>query len=430
VLAALLPFFGVALVGALCAVWARRDVVPLADDGLLARAELFCHSLVFYLSKCAFPGELYHLYPAPEHMAVWSAEWLLPLLVTVAAAAVCWRLRRTWPKAVTAVVCYVLLLLPASALVRSGAQIVAARYSYLPLLPLCIAAAGGLWLLVRSRPRLLPVVTPAAAGVLLCLTVQARAQVGVWRDSESLWTSALRTGCPGEARAAYQLGRTQLNQGRYAEARALAERALARSPGFPEAEACLGIVYFRTGHYEKAEPLLIRAAENAPQEIDAACSLALLWAQRGRQQEALQCMERVRRTQPDQAHVYRTLGILQEWRKEAALAIQAYREALRLDARDYAVHHNLGQLLVGRGQLEEGLSHLQEAARLRPQVADLHYAVGRTLVQAGRQEEACAAFARTLDLCPGHARAERDRAAVLQRLAVSPTRERGTSPIQ
>src|SRR5207245_1295743 len=120
----------------------------------------------------------------------WSVpSCLASVLVVTAVSAGALLLRRRWPGLLAGWLSYLALLAPTMGLVRSGAYVAADRYSYLPLAGLAVLGAGGLCALNARATRRL---AAAGAVVLAGLTVLTWQQCLVWRDSEALWTHALR----------------------------------------------------------------------------------------------------------------------------------------------------------------------------------------------------------------------------------------------
>ena len=191
------PFVLVAAAGGAAAFVAQRGVPEmrsLGEHGVLARMAQAAYGLCFYLIVTVVPLGLHparllesRLDPmAPRYLAALAAV----VSITVAAAAG----RRRWPWFAAAWAAYVAIVSPVLGLAQTGPQLVADRYTYLACLPWAAVLAGflaHLWAPERPRAvrRLAGAATAATLGLLALLTVR---QIGVWKDSVTLWSHTLR----------------------------------------------------------------------------------------------------------------------------------------------------------------------------------------------------------------------------------------------
>lgn len=153
----------------------------LADYGLAARLAQAAYSVPFYLSKTAFPVGLSAWYGDSHYAPPLEAAAGLALAVCVTF------LCRGRPAALAAWAAYLALLSPAAGLVKSGAQLVADRYSYFACLPLPVLLAGAA---LSLGPRARRAAAACACAGLAGLAALTWRQTGFWRDSEALWTRA------------------------------------------------------------------------------------------------------------------------------------------------------------------------------------------------------------------------------------------------
>ena len=197
-----LPFAALSLISAVVTLAAQRSGGALwssAEVAMPLRLANAVMSLWRYLGKTLWPVDLNVLYPHPYIAETGGTPWLVWQLVAATlslflVSALIWRLRsRThllfgW-------LWYLVALVPVVGIVQVGAQGMADRYTYVPLIGLLVAAV---WLVGdelrrRSAPRAAAVLSLCA--ILTCSFASWR-QVGVWRDSVSLFEHAL-TLAPG-----------------------------------------------------------------------------------------------------------------------------------------------------------------------------------------------------------------------------------------
>ncbi len=187
-----IPFFILSLIGSaltFCTQLHCRAVVSLARYPAGARIGNVIVAYVRYLAKTFWPANLASPYPLPQH---WPGNQVLAaavLLMGLSLLAV-WTARKR-PYVLTGWLWYLGTLIPVIGLVQVGAQSMADRYTYIPLL-------GVFWIVVWAAADLIshwqpPRLVVAVAGLLLLGTcaAQTRAQLNCWRNSESLFRHTL-----------------------------------------------------------------------------------------------------------------------------------------------------------------------------------------------------------------------------------------------
>jgi Flp pilus assembly protein TadD len=340
----------------------------------------YLEQLVWPTGLAAFYPHLADVHPAPE---VW-AKAAIPALVFVvanAAALVWWRKA---PYLAVGLGFYAIAILPVIGLVQVGAQGWADRYTYLPLL-------GPTWALVwgaHAIARRFVARSNAALGIVLALGAVAcivfvpltRAQISTWQDRDRVWTRALDV-VPRNYRAAQKLGALRYEQGRYAEAIEVLERADAIVPGWAPTQQMLAIAYRAAGRYDEAEKALevarkAGASDSAIQAERAEIALA---------------------------------------EKDYAAAIADLELLVSAKPRDATAQFNLGKALAGQGRVDEALGYFQKASELRPDDVQLRLIVGQALERTGRNREAILHYRALLERNPESSEA----AAALERLGAS-----------
>jgi len=176
---------------------------------------------VFYLAKTIWPVGLSAHYPVPAA----GLDLAAPVTLFSAAAVIglsLWLLAdRSRRGAAVGWLAFLAVLAPVAGLLQHGAPTLAAdRYAYASMIPLAIlCGAGYARLPALGRARL----TALVLIVALFATTTWR-QVGVWKNTETLWTHALSAD-PGNAFAGNNLGFMLMANGRYDEAADVLERA-------------------------------------------------------------------------------------------------------------------------------------------------------------------------------------------------------------
>ncbi|MHB1561664.1 MAG: hypothetical protein ACYC61_29800 [Isosphaeraceae bacterium] len=235
-----LPFLLLSLIFAGVAIRAKageQSLVPLEHDGIAARLAQACYGVWFYLVKTFIPIDIAAFYPLPARIDPLAPRFLLAIAATLGVTFGLFLLRRRHPAPLAAWLSYLVILAPSSGLVRIGNQIAADRYGYLSMLGLAVLLGAGLTQLyeraARTRAGTFAFASIAGAA-MLGLTMLTRAQCGVWRDSETLWSHALAHGGPS-ATAHYGVASARFRQLRYAEAVRHYTEAARLNPRYAEA---------------------------------------------------------------------------------------------------------------------------------------------------------------------------------------------------
>jgi hypothetical protein len=229
--------------------------------------------MAFYVEKTWWPSELSPMYPLPEvsRRSMGEPAYALSLAALIAAvgaaALLAWR---GHPAFAVALACYALVLLPVSGLLEITAQAGADRFSYLAVVPFFLLGAGAAYAFVApgdgERSRRAAALAVVAWAVLVLLT---RAQVEVWRDSETYWATVIDRH-PRRLPIAYVMLSNELrttaaaDPGRIERAKVLLDEAVAAFPADPTPLLARAALHHAEQRWDDAEALGLRAERLAP----------------------------------------------------------------------------------------------------------------------------------------------------------------------
>lgn len=151
---------------------------PLGEISLAARCANAINAVAFYLAKTFWPTRLAAFYPHPGN-TIAPAPLLVSAGTILTVTALALRQMRHRPYLLAGWLWFIGTLVPVLGFVQIGAQAMADRYTYFPMIGLIFAAA---WLtanVVQSQT----VLRGASVAALLALSVLSFQQVGYWRDS-------------------------------------------------------------------------------------------------------------------------------------------------------------------------------------------------------------------------------------------------------
>lgn len=188
--------------------------------------------------------------------------------------------------------------------------------------------------------------------------------------------------------------------GRSAEAEALCDAILARSPEHARALHLLGAIRFAGGRTAEAIGLVERAIAAKPEYAEAEFNIGAMLAADGRTADAADHYGRAAALRPDQVEAQARLAatLMNLRRHDAAEA--AYRRVLALQPDHVAAHTDLVALTLIRDDLDAAELHGRRAVALAPQSPMAALRLGRALDESGEHAEALEQYRRAIQLDP------------------------------
>jgi protein O-mannosyl-transferase len=342
-----LPLLGVAVVAAALGLIARHATAVLPPLSVGFRIQQACYGLAFYLGKTMVPVRLLPFYTFPSNLALSGTTVVASAGLVAVLSGLLWSLRRTWPGALVAWICYVVTLLPVLGLISFSTQLAADRYTYLPCLAWALlAGAATIAALARLGRHGRQLLLAGLAAALLMLAGASWRQSRLWRESETLFRYTLSVE-PGVAEVHNDLGFVLVSQRRTEEGMAEYRKALALKPDFTRALNNLG--------------------------------LALIG--QGRHAEAVEQYRKALALEPDYAFGHNNLGLALMYLDQTAEAMVHFQKAVDL-VPDYVVaHNNLGGALLSLGRIDRAIVHFRKALELRPD-----YAAAATMLRIAEEQ--------------------------------------------
>jgi tetratricopeptide (TPR) repeat protein len=402
-----LPLFGLAIASSMVTFLVQRSggaVVGLDAFPLGLRVANALVSYVAYIAKMLWPTQLAAFYPYPTSVPAGLAAGALVILIGVSVAVV--RAGRRYPYLPVGWLWYFGMLLPVIGLVQVGNQALADRYTYVPMIGLFIIVAWGISDLLsrwRYRTTALPIV---GALVIAACAITARAQVSVWRNSETLFAHAIDVTRDNHI-AQNNLGRVLAGDGKVAEAIEHYKEALRIKPGFATAHTNLGAALMKQGKVDEAIAHFTEGLRIKPDFAEAHSDLAVALVGQGKVDEGIAHYAEAVRLKPDFPEAQSNWALALAGQGKLDDAIVHYNEALRLNPSVADVHNNLGFALASQGKYQDAIAQYKEAVRLKPDFVLAHFNLGISLANLDKRDEAIREFREVLRIAPSNEPARR-----------------------
>lgn len=255
-------------------------------------------------------------------------------------------------------------LVPVTGLVQVGAQAMADRYMYIPIVGLSIIAAWGVKDLVKGHSRLRVPAAILALGILAAFTLLTRIQTKYWQNSITLFGRALEV-TENNPLAENNYGCALYEAGRFDEAIPHLKKAIQLMPAYTDPRINLGKIYLAQGKSSEAVECLTEAMNLNPGSADACYNLAMAFGIEGKYNEAIKIFGRTIQLDPDYPDVYKRMGTAMLAAGRAAEAIEYLNESLLINPYDVIVYSSLSIAYIKTGNYESALQAWARAEALQ-----------------------------------------------------------------
>jgi tetratricopeptide (TPR) repeat protein len=351
------------------------------------------------LGKSFYPIKLAVFYP---HPGVWpTVQVVLAASLLLGLSAVAIGLRRQRPYLLVGWLWYLGTLVPVIGIVQSGAQSIADRYSYIPLIGVFLSLVwGAADLATRWHYRSSNVAVAAMVVLLLCAAV-TRWQIGFWADSETLFRRALSV-TRDNPLARLNLG-VALAQKGSPESLDQLKAALRLRPHDPDLQFMVGNAMVAAGYHVEAISPLQESLAVEPGRAQCHLVLGEALEKTGHPDEAILHYREALRFKPELLDAHNNLGLALCNKTQFGEAIEQFKQALTLAPNSPETHNFLAFALAQAGQTDEAISEYRCAIKLKPEFAEAYSRLGVVFLMTGKFDEAIDQFRRALALKPDYA---------------------------
>jgi protein O-mannosyl-transferase len=338
-------------------------VSTLTRVPLLVRVENMFVSYASYLFKLFWSVNLANPYPSLHYWPALLVIACAALFVALCVAALA--VRQKYPYAFTGWFWYAGTLVPVIGLVQVGAQTMADRYEYFPMIGILIIVVMAIGDLITKYQFPRAAIIAVAAFLLCACGLRARNQVAVWQNDGTLFGHALAV-TRGNYIASVNLGTWFSKYGHTGAALNCYYNALHMNPDDPSVLYDVGDAFAKLGYYDDAIRDYRRALQISPNQADILNNLGFALAQKHDLADATVCFQAVLKLKPETADAHNNLATVYFIQGRFQEALDEYNAALQLSPDNPQIMVNIGDTLVRLGQKTTAAGCYQRALRFEP----------------------------------------------------------------
>ncbi len=320
-------------------------------------------SYIAYIGKMIWPSNLAVFYPYPGKVIPWQVFGSI-LLLTGITLAVIWKAKR-FPYLATGWLWYLGTLVPVIGIVQLGSQAIADRYTYIPLIGLCIMMAWGIPDLFKKWQYRKEILLASSALSILCLSIITWTQVGYWQNSITLFDHTLKVTNYNwfiyKAR-----GNEYSKLGNYKQAIVDYDRAIEIKPTYADAYYYRGIAYTYIGNYRQAIEDCSRAIEIKPAYAEAYYNRGIAYNKLGNYRQAIEDCSRAIEIKPAYAEAYYNRGVAYDNISNYKQAIENYDMAIKIKPDFANAYNNRGAAYNSLGNYRQAVDDYGRAIEIKP----------------------------------------------------------------
>lgn len=411
-----IPFFAISAVSSVITFLVQRSggsVSSIDTYSLKVRIGNSIISYIAYIWKMFWPTDLAVLYPHPRYNLPITKVTICAILLLLLTVCFIYFFRRRKYMTV-GWLWYLGTLVPVIGMVQVGAQSMADRYTYIPLIGLFIIIAWAANDLLAKKPSLKIHTTIAGCVILLSLMAVASIQVRYWENNSTLFEHTLSV-----TKNNYIIHNNYANilseQGNIPKAIEQFEAALKIRPNSAETQNNLGNFKVKIGKLDEAIQHYKLAIELKPNAPVSYYNMGLALAQKGNHDEAITAYQDTVQLDPNYIDAINMLASEMNKKGDTEQAIQYYKKSIKINPEDIIAHGQLGLILAKEGKFDEAMQEFRFVLKRQPKDAEMQYNLGFLLECKGQIADAIRQYQESLKINPDFPKAREQLSIALKK---------------
>jgi len=321
------PLFFLTAVFSAVTLYAQHKISVMADLRVFPftiRIFNAIQSYFLYIKKMFWPTDLFVFYPMGD-VSIWNL--LFAAIIIIIITLFCCHYYKKYAYLAVGWFWFLGTLTPVIGLVQVGAQSMADRYAYIPLIGLFLMFSFGLADLSKKIPAK-KLIVAMSCFVLVILSCRAYNQVQYWENDERLYTHAIQKGGPHVILLKY-LGLAMLDANKPEKAAALFRQAISKQNKNIELYNSLGVALIMMGKSAEAEEQFKKTLRFNSKAYLAHNNLGMIYLNQGKDDEAIRHFQEAIRLQPRLANAHYRLSTIYRKQNMREKVDDHYNEAIR-----------------------------------------------------------------------------------------------------
>ncbi|NQT10954.1 MAG: tetratricopeptide repeat protein [Desulfobacteraceae bacterium] len=296
---------------------------------------------------------------------------------------------------------YLGTLIPVIGLIQVGAQGMADRYTYIPLIGLFIMLAWGISDLLKKWHYRKTVLAVCAIILLFTFSTRSYFQIRHWENSAAVFKNAIQT-TKNNWLAYRELGLALMRDGKLDDAVFYYKKALQIRPNYLTALDNLGMTLHRLGRFEEALFYYSKALKIDQKDAGIHNNTANVLTAIGKLEKAVQHYKKAILIDPEFADANYNLANVLVTQEKLDKAILYYESAIKNDSEYSDAYYNLGCILLKKKEYKKALAHFAEVIKIKPDYKQAYNQIGIILLQRGKIKKAEKFFSKAVQIDSGY----------------------------
>ncbi|WP_212637878.1 tetratricopeptide repeat protein [Desulfocicer vacuolatum] len=356
-----------------------------------------------YIFKMLYPFDFGILYPHPGmpqlHFLIIASLFLI-LMTGLSILTF-----RRCPWMFTGWFWYLGILFPVIGIAQVGAQGMADRYTYTPMIGIYILVVWAIEHLFYTK-KLSKKTMSSLSGLLVPILVVALSiltfhQSRYWKDSATLFQHTIDI-TNNNYIAHNNLANAMMKNGQIKKAIFHYSEALLIKPDYSLALGNIGIAFAKLGRTDDALKSYLKALAIDPENEEILTNMGNVFSNSENKENAIDYYEKAIFYNPDYVKAHINLGNLLMKSGDLDKAKSHYVKVLNINLDHKEIAHNqIGNLLAKTGDLDSAINHYLLALKITPDYKDAHNNIGVAFARKGNLNKAVSHFKKALGITPG-----------------------------